>query len=166
MAFGQTASTFVGQNIGARNMKRAEEGTKATIRLSVIVTVTISAVVILFSGFFYGLFTKDPEVIRLGGQIARIKFPFYFLYVFLEVYASSVRGAGKTLPPMLITVVNMFGVRTLVLMLIMHVSPAPTHLAVVYPITWAVTAACHYLYYRKEYLHAGKMISDRIRGAL
>lgn len=148
MAFGQAASTFVGQNTGARKFRRAKEGTRDTIIIGVIVTITISVFVILFSGFFYGLFTKDPEVIRLGSQMARVSFPFYFVYVFLEVFASSVRGAGKALPPMLITVVNMCGVRTIILMTIMHFAPSATHLVAVYPITWAVTATCHYMYYR------------------
>lgn len=148
MAFGQAVSTFVGQNIGAKNLKRTKDGTKATLIVGILVTLTISAVVILFSDFFYGMFTKDPEVIAMGARMARVSYPFYFIYVFLEVFAASTRGAGKAVPPMIITVVNMCGVRTLILMLIMHFAPDAAHVVAVYPLTWAVTATCHYLYYR------------------
>lgn len=148
MAFGQAVSTFVSQNIGANNLKRSKEGTRTTLLVGVCVTLVISALVILFSDFFYGMFTKDADVIALGARMARVSFPFYFIYVFLEVFASSTRGAGKAVPPMIITVVNMCGVRTLILLLIMHITPSATHLVAVYPLTWAITALCHYLYYR------------------
>lgn len=160
MAFGQAASTFVGQNIGAGNLMRTKEGTKTTIRIGVCVTLIISAVVISFSGFFYGMFTKDLEVLKAGSQMARVSFPFYFIYVFLEVYAASTRGAGKAIPPMIITVVNMCGVRTLILMLIMHLTPSAPHLVAVYPLTWLVTAICHYLYYRTGRWIPQKLISN------
>lgn len=158
MAFGQAASTFVGQNIGAKNLKRTREGTKAALIVGIAVTLVISAVVILFSGFFFGLFTKDPEVIAIGAKMARVSFPCYFIYVFLEIFAASTRGAGKAVPPMIITVVNMCGVRTLILMTIMHFASDAVHVVAVYPMTWAVTALCHYLYYR-----TGKWIPENIR---
>lgn len=148
MAFGQAASTFVSQNIGARNLERTKQGTKAAIKVGVCVTLVISGLLILFSGFFYGLFTKDPEVIAVGSRMARVSFPFYFIYVFLEVYAASTRGAGKAIPPMLITVVCMCVVRTIILMTIMHISPSAHHLVAVYPLTWAVTAMSQFIYYR------------------
>lgn len=148
MAFGQAASTFVGQNVGAGNIKRTKDGTKAAIRVGVCVTLVISALLIIFSGFFFGLFTKEPDVIAVGSKMVRVSFPFYFIYVFLEVYAASTRGAGKAVPPMLITIVCMCVVRTGILMTIMHISPSATHLVAVYPMTWGVTALSQYLYYR------------------
>ena len=150
VAFGQSVSTFVSQNVGAKKLARAKEGTKVTIFIGIGVTMVISMLVIAFSGFFFALFTKDTEVIILGGKMARVSFPFYFIYVFLEVFASAVRGAGKAVPPMIITVINMCGVRTLILMVMMHFSPSAMNLVAVYPLTWLVTATCHYLYYRTE----------------
>lgn len=161
MAFGQAASTFVSQNIGAKNLERTKQGTKAAIRIGVCVTLVISGILIFFSGFFYGLFTKDPEVIAVGSRMARVSFPFYFIYVFLEVYSASTRGAGKAVPPMLITVVCMCVVRTIILMTIMHISPSAHHLVAVYPLTWAVTALSQFAYYR-----TGRWIPEDMRNSL
>ena len=35
-----------------------------------------------------------PQVIAIGSKMARVSYPFYFIYVFLEVFAASTRGAG------------------------------------------------------------------------
>ena len=148
VAFGQAASTCVSQNTGARKLQRTKEGTKATIKTGVLITLVISFTVIWFSDFFFGMFTKDPQVIAIGSKMARVSYPFYFIYVFLEVFAASTRGAGKAVPPMVITIVNMCIVRTLLLVIIMHFSPCAQHLVAVYPMTWAVTAFCQYFYYR------------------
>ena len=147
VAFGQAASTFVGQNIGAGKLQRTKDGVRTTIKIGVLLTVAISFTVILFSDFFFGMFMKDPEVIAVGAKMVRVSCPFYFLYVFLEVFAASTRGAGKAIPPMLITVLNMCVVRTILLMIVMHISPSAQHLVAVYPMTWAVTAFCQYAYY-------------------
>lgn len=147
VAFGQAASTFVGQNIGAGKLQRTKDGVRTTIKIGVLLTVVISFTVILFSDFFFGMFTKDPKVIAVGAKMVRVSFPFYFLYVFLEVFAASTRGAGKAIPPMLITVLNMCVVRTILLMIVMHISPSAQHLVAIYPMTWAVTAFCQYVYY-------------------
>ncbi len=148
MAFGQACSTFTSQNIGARQIGRAKQGVKISLFLGIIITVSTSVLTLCFSNFAFGLFSKEPVVIALGSQIARIAYPFYFLYVFLEVYASAIRGAGRALPAMLIVVINMCVVRTCILKVALYFYPSVLGVAAVYPLTWACTALCLFLYYR------------------
>ncbi|MDO4293298.1 MAG: MATE family efflux transporter [Eubacteriales bacterium] len=148
LAFGQTASTFTSQNLGAGAMDRIRKGTKVSIWMGVSITVALSAIVLSFSGAFFSLFSKDAEVIRLGEEIARVAYTFYFLYVFLEVYSSVIRGAGKTLVSMIIALSNLCGLRLFLLFWIMRLSPDAVTVAMVYPLTWASTAFCMFLYYR------------------
>lgn len=150
MAVSQACSTFVSQNLGAGKMERARKGTRTALALGVGVTVSISAVVLVFAPSLFGLFAKDAAVIALGSKVARIAYPFYFTYVFLEVYASSIRGAGKALPTMVITVGNMCLVRVCALKLLLHFYPSILGVAAVYPLTWICTAFCMYLYYRSN----------------
>lgn len=148
MAFGQACSTFTSQNIGACQVERVKQGVHASLLLGVAVTAGTSALTLVFSRFAFGLFARDASVVELGVQIAWVAYPFYFVYVFLEVYASAIRGAGKALPAMGIIVVNMCLVRTSVLKGILRFQPSVVGVAAVYPITWVCTAVCLFLYYR------------------
>ncbi|MGN0978579.1 MAG: MATE family efflux transporter [Faecousia sp.] len=148
MAFGQACSTFTSQNIGAYQVERVKKGVTTSLLLGIAVTLGTSALTLIFSKFAFGLFARDAGVIELGVQIAWVAYPFYFVYVFLEVYASAIRGAGKALPAMGIIVVNMCLVRTCVLKGILHFQPSVVGVAAVYPITWVCTAVCLFLYYR------------------
>ena len=148
MAFGQACSTFTSQNIGACQMDRAKQGVKISLLLGIIITVSASVLTLCFSNFAFGLFSKDPTVIALGTKIAFVAYPFYFIYVFLEVYASAIRGAGKALPAMLIVVINMCVVRTCILKITLHFYPNVLGVAAIYPLTWACTGLCLFLYYR------------------
>ncbi|HNW87962.1 MAG TPA: MATE family efflux transporter, partial [Candidatus Limiplasma sp.] len=60
------STTFVGQNYGAHNMKRAREGTKQALILSLVITAVISAVVMLFARTLLSLFTQDADVLDYG----------------------------------------------------------------------------------------------------
>ena len=150
MAFGQACSTFTSQNIGAAQVERVKRGVNTSLLLGVAVTAGTSALTLVFSRFAFGLFARDASVVDLGVQIAWVAYPFYFVYVFLEVYASAIRGTGKALPAMGIIVVNMCLVRTCVLKGILRFQPSVVGVAAVYPITWVCTAVCLYLYYRSD----------------
>ena len=60
--------------------------------LGITVTISASVLTLCFSDFAFGLFSSEPAVIALGTKkIAFVAYPFYFIYVFLEVYASAIR---------------------------------------------------------------------------
>lgn len=155
MAISQANMTFASQNFGAGKPKRVCSGVRASITSSVLLTITISSIVLLFRRSFFSLFLNEPDIIDIGMAIGRTTFPFYFLYVLLEVFAGTVRGYGKALPPMLIIIGNMCGVRLLALRFMMeHYHTAPT-VARVYPITWTAASVCLavcYIHYRRKFL--------------
>ena len=148
LAFGSAMSTFTSQNIGARHPDRIRRGTRTTVIMALIVTISISALIIIFYEPMFGMFNSNPTVIEYGGQIARVSYTFYFIYVFLEIYSSVIRGAGKALPTMIIMVVNMCLIRIIVLNVMTYFNPTPAGVAAVYPITWATTALSLFIYYR------------------
>ena len=150
MAFGSACSTFTSQNYGAMLYQRVKKGTRTTLILGITTTLITSWSILIFAEQMFGLFATEQEVISLGTKIAWTTYPFYFVYVFLEVYASTIRGAGKALHTMIIIVVNMCLVRTAVLMIMMHLHPTVTGVAVIYPLTWICTAFCLLLYYKSD----------------
>jgi Na+-driven multidrug efflux pump len=148
LAVSQACSAFVSQNIGAGKLDRAREGTRRSILLGLAVTIPLSALALGLSGPLFSLFSEESEVVALGRQIAGVTFPLYFLYVFLEVYSSSIRGAGDALPTMLITIVDLCAVRLILLEVITSRELSVTGVAAVYPLTWLVTALGMFLYYQ------------------
>ena len=146
MSFGQAATTFVAQNMGARKDDRARKGMRVCILTGVIVTVCISSFLLLIHNAAFSLFSEDSEVIALGSKIIAVSFPFYFIYVFLEVFSGSIRGTGRSLPPMIIAVCNMCGVRLIALTVMMHLNPTAPGVAVIYPVTWTTTVLCQLAY--------------------
>lgn len=149
VAIGQANITFTSQNIGARKPDRAMGGTRASLALGLGITVASCIATLLFCEQAFRLFTRDVSVIGLGTQIAMNVFPWYFMYVFLEVLAAFIRGSGKNLEPTLIILVNMCLLRPIYVMLISRLEPSAVAIAWVYPITWFTTSVCMGLYYLK-----------------
>ena len=87
-------STHAGQNLGARNYKRINEG----FRKSMIIMAVFSAV-ILPVAFFGGeavmrIFVEEPEIISMGAQALRITSVFYFALGTIYVCRGVLNGIG------------------------------------------------------------------------
>jgi putative MATE family efflux protein len=103
MNFSAALSTFVGQNIGARKKERVRAGLIATIRMTSIISISISLLAILFSKPLMRLFTNDADVIGIGSHYLIIVGSFYILFSTMFAINGVMRGAGDTLIPMFIT---------------------------------------------------------------
>lgn len=112
------------------------------------VTVITCGLMTVFARPIFGLFNKEEAVIAYGIQAARYSFPFYWIYVIHEVLACTIRGTGKSLPPMLIILMNLCVIRSILLFWIMSFFHDIRGVAIVYPITWVLTSTVMVLYYR------------------
>ncbi len=153
MAFGQANTTFAGQNIGAGQTERMKKGTRASLIFGIGVAVVMSSLVLLHADSAFGLFTSDLAVMEIGRKLAFTTFPFYFLYVFLEVLSGAIRGTGRAFQPMVIIVVNMCVIRILILNVIMILDPSAVGVAHMYPITWLSTSVCMIFCYHQMTKH-------------
>jgi putative MATE family efflux protein len=147
MALGQATTVFTGQNIGAGQIIRLKKGLKNIIIFGLGLAVFLSFSTLLFSAQAFSLFSSEAEVIELGRKIAFVTFPFYFLYVFIEVLASSFRGAGRAVVPMVIIILNIGLLRCILLYPLMSHYHSAEGVALVYPLTWTGTALCLWLFY-------------------
>lgn len=150
VAFGQAATTFVGQNLGAGKTGRMTEGVKRCIGMGLAYTV-LMAVLLLWSGrFAFGLFSQDAAVIETGLRIIRVTFPFYWLYVFLEVHADALRGTGNSVTPMLVILLCMCVLRTLLLFVFTRVWGSLEAVAAVYPCAWLAAAVFLTVFWQRQ----------------
>lgn len=149
VAIGQTAIMFVGQNVGAKKFKRVKECMKQCLGLGLLITSILSVLSLIFGEQLFQMFVQDREVIELGLEIIHITFPFYFIYLILQVVGDSLRGMGKTKHVMYIIMINICIIRTVLLFTIVPIFPDVRGIALTYPITWALTALSMFLYYNK-----------------
>ena len=118
--------------------------------MTIGIVMTISAVLFFCCETLGGLFINKEsyDIIPLMGQLMRFLSPFYFLYVFGEVFAGALRGAGDTFKPMLLTLLGTCLPRIMWVVLVVPQNPAMTFILSGYPISWAFTAILLTAYYR------------------
>ena len=144
-AVGSAYVTFVGQNSGAGRYDRLKKGLRTSLFMSVIVSCGLTAVVLALGTPVFGMFTSDPEVRDLAFLMALRSYPFYFLFSFYDIYGADMRGRRITLPPMILSLTCMVGLRLAVLFYIMSRGPDPAVVVILYPITWAAVAVSFFL---------------------
>ncbi len=106
-SFSLAATTFVSQNIGAGRIDRAKKGTSTVIWMSVIYTAVIGVLMLFFAEPVLRIFTRDAEAIHYGVLCAYSLAPVYPLLAVIHSYAGAIRGAGRTLPPMVILLLSL-----------------------------------------------------------
>ena len=148
LAFGQAMTSFVGQNIGAGQLKRVKKGVKIGLLLGVSCTIAVSTIVLLSRYYLFRMFNSELEVIQCGIQILMITAPVYFIYVAIEVLSGTVRGAGASFIPMVISISNLCILRIVLLAIVVPLWTSVQAIAIVYPITWAATAFSLFIYYK------------------
>ena len=147
VAIGQAVMTFTGQNMGAKKIDRMKKGAYISIALGMTIVFILSMSLLKSGSFWFGLFDSDINVISKGLDIISVTFPFYIVYVIMEVLSSAIRGTGKSIPPMIIILSNVCILRILLLYLIVPHVYNVKGIAVVYPITWISSAICLLVYY-------------------
>lgn len=109
--FGIAATTYVGQNIGARNVERARRGIRELLKLAVGTAVALVACILLFGHFLMNMFTNTEDVISIGVSGLRWLSLGYIAFAVTNSLHGAMRGAGETMIPMWISVVNTIIIR-------------------------------------------------------
>lgn len=101
VGFGATAAAIVGQNLGARQIARAERAGWVTLAYATAPAVVAAIAALLIPDRLAGLFTNEPAVIDVAARYLRIG-ALADLTVCAEiVLEGALGGAGHTVPPML-----------------------------------------------------------------
>ncbi len=146
-SFNMAATTFVSQNLGARQYGRAKKGARFSILVTVLMAEAIGALYYVLAPQFIGLFDKTPGVIEYGVMQARIVSLFYFLLAFSHSVAAVCRGAGKAFVPMLVMLIVWCGIRIGYIMIVMRLFQEIRYVFWAYPLTWSISSVIYLLYY-------------------
>lgn len=135
-AFGQAATSFVGQNYGAGNLKRCKKITWMSMALGVAAGLIVAAILMLFPKFFLGLYTDDAQVISIGVTRLIIIGSTACLNVIITAVSGTLRVYGYTILPVVITIFCVCGIRILWIYTAFVKVHTYTMLCWAYPISW------------------------------
>jgi putative MATE family efflux protein len=99
------AATLVGQNLGAKEVDRAEKSVLITTKYNVIFMSFVTLLFMLFAASIIRIFSADEKVIGFGAQSLRIIGAGYIFYGISMVMTQALNGAGDTRTP---TYINFF----------------------------------------------------------
>lgn len=140
-------TTFVGQNLGAGDLKRAKAGPRYGMIMGLIVTVIILVPMMVFAPQLTALFNDDREVIEFGTLFVRLCSPFYIAFVINQVYSGALRGAGDTKATMFIMLFSFVVFRQIYLFIVSRLGATAGVIALGYPMGWMMCSALLLIYY-------------------
>lgn len=145
----QAATTFVSQNIGAQNIKRAKRGSMTAFYMSTAITIAISAILWFTAGQFVSLFNQDPSVISYGVLFIHTNSTLTFTCCATQIFSGSLRGAGDSKTPMLVMLFSYVLFRQIYLYVITQFINTPAVVGFGYPLGWIVCSLLtSYFYFR------------------
>lgn len=153
--FSMALSTFVSQNLGAKQHDRVKKGAKLGMICAVCTAECIGVLFWIFAPSLIGLFNDDPNVVQFGVMQMRVISLFYGLLALNHCMAGILRGAGKAMVPMMVMLASWCLLRVTYITIMVRTFG---HIAVIfsaYPVTWTVSAIIFAIYYNKaDWLHA------------
>lgn len=150
-------TTFVGQNLGAKQFERCKQGARTGILMAVSLAELFGIIFWLSAPTLVGLFSDSPDVIAFGVRQARTESLFYFLLAFAHAAAAVLRGAGKTVTPMAILMACWCLLRIVYITFMVRLIPNITVVFTAYPLTWGVSCLFFAWFIRRgDWLRTGE----------
>ncbi len=149
VSFSMAITTFISQNLGARQYDRTRKGARFGIITSVLLAELIGLTIFVFARPLITAFVDDPEAIATGVLQTRTESLFFCLLAFSHCIAGVCRGAGKAFVPMFVMLSVWCVLRVTVITVAMHFSHNIVLLFWVYPLTWGISSVIYLIYYRR-----------------
>lgn len=146
-SFTMAISTFISQNLGAREEKRAKQGATFGIITSVLLAEFIGLMMWLFAPNLISIFDSTKEVVEIGSLQCRTITLFYFLLAFSHCIAAVCRGAGKAFIPMIIMLAIWCILRVIYITTVLHFRHEIVLIFWAYPITWGCSSIIFLFYF-------------------
>ena len=155
------STTFVGQNLGKGDVKRAKQGVRTAMAMSVGITFIVLIPLLIFAPQLTAFFNDKPEVIAYGTMLLRLLSPFYLLCCFNQVYSAALRGAGNTRAPMVMMLASFVLFRqTYLFVMANFISNTLIPIAMAYPAGWLVCSLANTVYYRRTPLDRYRVVES------
>ena len=148
-SFNMAITTFVGQNIGAKQYDRVKKGVFTAWLMSSGVILVCSICIFSAAPFLISIFTKDAEVIAIGSGMERIFSACYLVLPVVQILNGALRGAGLSKIPMYFMLGSFVVLRQIYLMIAVPLTNDVNVVMAGWPITWIACAIGMAVYYFK-----------------
>ncbi len=160
--FTQALTTFVGQNLGAKQPERVKKGVAFGICCSVALAEVIGVLGYTFAPQLIGIFNSDPQVLDLGTRHMRSICLFYCLLALSHCIAAVLRGAGKATVPMATMLVCWCLIRVSYITVAVRYWPQLETVSRAYPLTWTCSSIVFVIYLLKaDWLHNFERLENK-----
>ena len=160
-AMGAAITSFIAQNYGAGRMDRVKQCVRQGLIMAFVVTVTVSAGLMLTAIPVLRILTPDEEVVQTTYTIMSYFVPFYFTWVLVEVFSAVLRGVGDALVPVLLIGVGICLFRILWIATVFSHYGTLFSLCLSYTVSWTITSIALTIYYKKGGWMKRRRIVDR-----
>lgn len=159
--FAMALSTFVGQNLGAKQYDRVKKGVRFGVLCSVTLAELVGVAIFFFGNDLVALFRNDPDMVAYGARQARVEALAYFLLAFSHCIAGIMRGAGKATVPMFTMLISWCAIRIIYITVMIRQFNRIEVIFSAYPLTWFISSVIFLVYFLKaDWLHN----FDRLEG--
>ncbi|MDY3617454.1 MATE family efflux transporter [Agathobaculum sp.] len=103
-AFGFAASTYIGQNWGAKRMDRIRDGVRKTLMLSVLFSLVLTVIMLLFGRQIVSLFISSSaenaaQVLNIAYEYLVVMSLFLFSAYIMHTFRATLQAMGTALAP-------------------------------------------------------------------
>ena len=153
-SFNMASTTFISQNLGARQYDRAKKGARFSILAAMALAEAIGVCCYVFAPKLIGFFDQTPGVIELGVRQARTVSLFFCLLAFSHAVAAVCRGAGKAFVPMCVMLAVWCVIRIGYIFVVVTLTNEIGYIYWAYPLTWGISSVIYLFYYlRCDWVH-------------
>jgi len=152
--FAMALTTFIGQNLGARQYDRAKKGAAFGIVCSMTLAELVGVIVYLLIPYLAAAFDSSAEVVGFATRQAHVEALFYCFLAFSHCIAGIMRGAGKSAVPMFVMLVSWCIIRITYITITVHFIPRIQVIFWAYPLTWSISSIIFLVYFLKaDWIH-------------
>lgn len=142
------SSTFVSQNLGLGDTKRAKRGALFAYLMSTFCTILIMTPVLIFAPKLASVFNSDPRIVATAATLLHWIIPFYLFCSVNQIFSAALRGAGCSTVPMVIMISSFIVVRQIYLFIMSNfISNDLIPIGMSYPVGWGTCCVLMLAYY-------------------
>lgn len=141
---------FTSQNVGAKKYKNIIKIAVYSLLFVTLVGLTFGGVATIFGNHILKIYTDNPEEIKVAMiRVVYMCLP-YFICGIMDVTVGLLRGLGKSLTPMIISIVGVVGFRIMWIYVVFYKVTSFVdyndlkYLYISYPISWITTFVVHF----------------------
>lgn len=159
-SIGLAVMTFVGQNLGAGQIRRAKQGVHRALLLSLGINASIILLIHFAAPALVRFFIDQEGVLHYGVLFLRYLNPFYIVISVTQTFSAALRGAGRTKAPMFIILGSYVVFRQIYLFVMANfIRNEALFIAMGYPFGWVLAATLFLVVYYRRGLEYNRVLA-------